>query len=98
MSINSVAYELGISRDVLTRKLTEQGHDFKMIRRSGLESLQRRMYKLVNAQITEKDEFDAGMKYLTRYQRLEEDEGTETKPTIESDIRLEIINELSSGN
>jgi hypothetical protein len=94
MSIASVAYEVGVSRDVLIRKLKEQGHDFKMIRRSGLESLQRRMFKLVSEQADAKDEFDAGMKYLSRYQKLD-DEVEEVESVDTEAITADILKELS---
>ena len=92
-SLTLIASHLGVSLSVLSAKLVEAGIDWKQVKRDGLHDLRKRMYSLIGSQTTEKDEFDAGMKYLARYEKLESDEGT-TETTSKVDVRLQILQDL----
>ncbi len=75
-SINALAIRFGLSGKVLGRHLKAAKVDYKALQLSGMNTLKARMYSLVSEQETAKDEFDAGMKYLGRYEKVEGDTDT----------------------
>ncbi len=91
-SVIALAIQFDIDQKTLLRKLREYKVDYKGMKSSGLLQLRKRMFQLIDAQITEKDQYDAGMKYLSRYEKLSDDEGHVEK--VEVDVKAQILRTL----
>ncbi len=91
----SDAFKGEVCYDKFTSAVKKAGISWKEENRNGLLGLKKRLFDLTNEQLTEKDAFDATLKFLTRYEKLDEVE-TDTKDKADAtiDVRLQILSDL----
>jgi len=92
-SVEAIADHYGISPTTLYKELKKVDIDVKSMKSIGLAQLRRSTFALIS-RLDDKDQFDAGMKYLSRYEKLEGDTAEDTAVDDDS-IVSEILTELS---
>ncbi len=93
-TISNIAYDLGVSRQVLGEKLNELGMSHKAIKNGGLLGMKRAMFRTIENIEDEAKRVEAMGRFLDRYPvALEDDESTNTSSGI-VDIRLQIMSDL----
>ena len=93
-TVNTVAARFKITPVVLRKHLKQSDIDWRQLRSDGMTNLQVDLLETIKV-LDPKDKVTEGMKYLARYQKL--DEGTEDTLVVDTAaIRMSIINDLSS--
>ena len=91
----SDAFKSEVTYEVFVSHVKKAGISWKEENRNGMLGLKKRLFDLTSTQITEKDEFDATLKFLSRYEKLDEDTDDTANDTVDVDIRLKIMNDLN---
>ncbi len=96
-TVGSLAVKFGITRKTLDKHLKAHKIDVKGLQLSGMDKLRQKAYLLIDDMDTSKEAFEASMKFLTRYEKLEDNsadtiDDTEAKAI---EVRLQILKELS---
>ncbi len=87
----------GVSIATFRAACKEEGIQPTYLRASGLSSLRAKAFTLISSMDTEEAEFNAAIKYLTKYDNTPQDEETDddTRETPTLNVKLEIMKELS---
>ena len=91
-SLTSLAVQFGIHKSTLSTHIKKHNIPYKELQASGIHQLRRKMFNLID-DLEPADRHKAGMKFLERYEKLEDDVEIDTTNT--DAIRDEILRDLN---